>query len=94
MKICLGTPKTSTIMHEAHIFKNMLAYLEGEEDATHRKIKKICVTFSEFGGMKEGHFIEHCREAFAGTRWEALDIEVKKIPYGPEFEITKIEFAL
>lgn len=80
-------------MHEAHIFKNMLAYLEGEEAAKGRHIGKILVSLSEFGGIKEGHFREHCREAFAGTRWEGLDIKIKKIPYGPEFEITKIEFT-
>ena len=80
-------------MHETHIFKNMLAYLEGEEKTASRRIRKLCVTLSEFGGIKDEHFIEHCREAFAGTRWEALDIEINKIPYGPEFEITKIEFA-
>ena len=80
-------------MHETHITENILKYLAREEGSTQRRIKKICVRLSEFGGISPGHFLEHFRESSAGSRWQGLDVEVQKIPYGPELEITRIEFA-
>ena len=80
-------------MHETHITENILKYLDREEDSAQRRIKKICVRLSEFGGISPGHFLEHFREEAAGSRWQDLDVEVQNIPYGPELEITRIEFA-
>ena len=47
---------------------------------------------SEFGGISEEHFKEHYRKESHGTKWEALELEIKRIPYGPELEITKLDF--
>ena len=80
-------------MHETHLIKNILKYLEGEEGKSCRRVKKICMTLSEFSSISEEHFRQHYKDASVGTRWESLDIEIKKIPYGQVFEITKIEFA-
>jgi len=80
-------------MHESSLLKNILKYLEGQEQASSRGIRKIYVSLSLFGGIKKNHFLEHYKEMSAGTKWESLDIEVKEIPYGPELEITGIDFA-
>ena len=80
-------------MHEIHLTENILKYLAREEASAQRRIKKICVCISEFGGISPGHFLEHFRESAAGSRWQGLDVEVRDIPYGPELEITRIEFA-
>lgn len=79
-------------MHETHLFKNVISYLDKEEKESSRKIKKIHVAISEFGGLSEEHFLEHLREVSSGSRWEDLEVEFTKIPYGAEFEIKKIEF--
>ncbi|MCM8763439.1 MAG: hydrogenase/urease maturation nickel metallochaperone HypA [Candidatus Omnitrophica bacterium] len=79
-------------MHETHLIENIFRYLEDEEKDSCRRIKKVFVTISEFGGITEEHFREHYKAQSQGTRWESLDIEIKKIPYGKEFQITKIEF--
>jgi Zn finger protein HypA/HybF involved in hydrogenase expression len=84
---------TNKAMHETHLFKNVLAYLEKEEKASSKRIKKIHVSLSEFGGLSREHFLGHFKEAASGTRWERLEIETVSIPYGPEFEITKIELG-
>lgn len=80
-------------MHETHLFKNILSYLDSEEQTSSRRIKKIKITLSEFGGITPGHFIVHFRDATAGTRWEKLALEIDRIPYGPEMEISKIYFS-
>ena len=36
--------------------------------------------------------MEHFQEEAKGTKWGSLEIEFKDIPYGPELEITKLEF--
>jgi Zn finger protein HypA/HybF involved in hydrogenase expression len=79
-------------MHETHLFKNIFKYLEGEELHASRRIKKLCISVSEFGGMTWEDFMEHYKELAAGTRWESVDIELKSVPYGPEVEIEKIYF--
>lgn len=79
-------------MHETHLMANLLKYLESEEKGSGVKLKKIYISISEFGGLTEGHFMEHFLEKAKGTVWEPLEIEFKKVPYGPEFEITKLEF--
>jgi len=81
-------------VHETFLFKKILQYLEKEEKAASRAIKRIHVTLSEFGGLSKEHFLEHFRESDRGHRWDGVRIEFKKIPYGPEFEITKIEFSV
>ena len=80
-------------MHETHIAGNILKYLKEEEDSSQRRIKKICVRLSEFGGISSGHFLEHFREEARGSRWQGLEVEVQNIPYGPELEISRIEFV-
>jgi len=79
-------------MHETHLFKNLINYLEREEASSGRKIRKIRVEVSELGGLDEGHILEHHREISAGSKWEGLDIDIEKIPYGPEFTLKKIYF--
>ncbi len=80
-------------MHERNLFKSILKYLENEESSSSQKILKIYVTLSEFGRLTDKHFLEHYSQAAAGTKWALLDIQFDKIPYGAEFEITKIDFA-
>ena len=50
---------------------------------------------SAFGvrGISPKAFSEHFREEAAGSRWQDLDVEVQNIPYGPELEISRIEFV-
>lgn len=79
-------------MHETHLIEKILGFLEKEERNSSRQIGKIYISFSEFGGLSKEHFMEHYRHKTKGTKWETLEIEVDKIPYGPELEITKIEF--
>lgn len=80
-------------MHQTHLFKNILNYLQDQERSSKKNIAKIHILLSEFGGLSEEHFREHYRQLAGGTKWEHLDIEIKKIPYGPELEITRIDFA-
>ena len=79
-------------MHETDILESIFKYLQDREDASRRKIKKVYMTISEFGGMKEAHLKEHLKRLAAGTKWEALGVELIMIPFGPELEITKIDF--
>lgn len=79
-------------MHETHLIGNILRYLEEEEERSRAKIRKIYVSISGFGGLTREHFIEHFQEEAKGTKWESLAIEFKDVPYGPELEITKLEF--
>lgn len=79
-------------MHESHLFKNLVRYLEKEERQSGLKVRKVHVSLSEFGGLSKGHFLEHFRAAVLGTKWEELKFSFKKIPFGPEFQITKIDF--
>lgn len=79
-------------MHERSLLKNIFQYLDREERASRRRIKKICLSLSEFGGLNEGHFREHYKNESAGTKWEGLDIEINKRPIGPELEITRLDF--
>jgi len=79
-------------MHETHLIGNILQYLEKEEKLSSGRIKKISISLSEFGGISEEHFKEHYRKESLGTKWESLELEIKTIPYGPELEITKLDF--
>jgi Zn finger protein HypA/HybF involved in hydrogenase expression len=79
-------------MHETSLLKNIFRYLDKEESLSSKRIKKIYVSLSEFGGMNEEYFKEHYKRASSGTKWESLDIEINKIPFGPELEITKLDF--
>ncbi len=80
-------------MHQTHLLKNILNYLRNQELSSRRNITKIYILLSEFGGLSEEHLREHYKQLAVGTKWEYLDIEIKKIPYGPELEITRIDFA-
>jgi Zn finger protein HypA/HybF involved in hydrogenase expression len=79
-------------MHETHLLKNIFHYLDNEEKLSSRKISKIYLSLSELGGLKAEHFKECYKKASYGTKWESLEIEIKKIPFGPELEITKLDF--
>ena len=48
-------------MHEAHLLEKILKYFDSEEKSSSRRIKKAYLSLSEFGGINEGHFIEHYR---------------------------------
>lgn len=80
-------------MHETHLLANIFKYLQEEEKASCRRIKKVYISLSEFGGISEEHFRQHYSQEAAGTKWLTLDLEFKKIPWGPELEITKLDFA-
>ena len=79
-------------MHETHLLENIFQYLDKEEKQSRRKIKKIYISLSEFSGISESHFLGHYKEKSSGTKWESLDLEIRKIPYGPELEITRLDF--
>lgn len=79
-------------MHETHLIKNILKYLEEEERVSSRRVRKIYIALSEFGGISREHFLEHYRQESLGSRWNNLDIEFKKRIFGPELEITRIDF--
>ncbi len=80
-------------MHETHLLEHIFSYLDKQEALSARKVLGICVALSEFGGISREHFIEHYQRASRGTKWESLTIEIQRIPYGPELEITRIDFA-
>ena len=79
-------------MHETHILKNIFRYLAEKEKSSSRKIRKIYISLSEFGGIGKEHFLEHYKEETAGTKWEGLEVDLKMAAGGPELEITKIDF--
>ena len=80
-------------MHETHILKNILRYLDEEENKSHRKIKKIELSLSEFSGFSEEHLRQHLKEETSGTNRENLKVEIKKIAFGPELKITKVYYS-
>ncbi|MDD5561812.1 MAG: hypothetical protein PHT50_06785 [Candidatus Omnitrophica bacterium] len=79
-------------MHDTHLFKNILKYLEEQEELSSRKVKKIFVSISEFGALNKEHFLEHYKQAVSGSKWQDLEVAVNVIPFGPELEITGLEF--
>jgi Zn finger protein HypA/HybF involved in hydrogenase expression len=79
-------------MHETHLIKNIFQYLDKEENSSSGRIKKICISLSEFGGISEEHFREQYKKESLGTKWASLEIEIQRIPYGPELEITQLGF--
>lgn len=79
-------------MHEAHLIKNIFQYLGKEEKLSSKKIKKIYISLSEFGSISAGHFKEQYKKESQGAKWESVELEIKRIPRGPELEITKLEF--
>ena len=80
-------------MHDTHLLKNILRYFEDQEDLTSCKIKKAHLSISEFGSLNKEHFLEHYQQAVCGTRFQGLEIAVNMVPFGPELEITGLEFA-
>lgn len=80
-------------MHDTHLLKSILQYLETQEESSSRKIKKIYVSISEFGALSKEHFLEHYQQAVCGTRFQGLEIAINTIPFGPELEITDLEFV-
>ena len=80
-------------MHDTHLLKNILKYFEDQENLTSRKISKVRLSISEFGSLNKEHFLEHYQQAVCGTRFQGLEISVDTIPFGPELEITGLEFG-
>jgi Zn finger protein HypA/HybF involved in hydrogenase expression len=79
-------------MHETHLVKNIFKYLDKEERSASKRIIKIYILLSEFGGISEEHFNEQYKKESQGTKWESLKIQIKKVPYGPELEIARLDF--
>ena len=79
-------------MHDTHLLKSILKYLEDQEDLSSRKIKKVHLSISEFGALSKEHLLEHFKEAVRNSRWQNLEVAVDIIPFGPELEITALEF--
>jgi len=79
-------------MHESHLLKNIFVYLDREEKISSRRIKKIYISLSEFGGINAEHFKEYYKKESVGKKWAALDMEISVIPYGPQLEITQLDF--
>lgn len=79
-------------MHETGLLKKILRYLEEEERRSCKRIRRVHIALSEFGGISEEHLREHFKDKSAGTKWENLEIEVGKIPFGPELEIRRLDF--
>lgn len=79
-------------MHESYLLRHIFAYLDREQSLSSKRIKKVCISLSEFGGIDEEHLREHYKKESFGTKWESLELEIKKVSYGPELEITKLEF--
>ena len=79
-------------MHESGLIRKIFQYLDEEEKLSCRNIKKIYVSLSEFGGMNEERFKEQYKKESRGTKWESIDLEIKRIPFGPELEITRLDF--
>ncbi len=80
-------------MHEAYLLENLFRYFEKEEELSSRRLKKVYISISELGSISEEHFKEHFKAGSINTKWESLEVETKKIPYGPEIEITKLDFV-
>jgi|GEM_PF-778933 len=81
-------------MHDTHLFKSILKYLEDQEGSSSRRIRKVQLTISEFGGLSKEHLLEHFKDVVSNnSRWQGLEAEVRIIPFGPELEITGLEFA-
>jgi len=80
-------------MHDTHLLRNILKYFETQEKLSSRRIKKAYFSISEFGSLDKEHFLGHYKQATSGTRWQDLEIAVNIIPFGPELEITELEFA-
>jgi len=80
-------------MHETNLIKNIFQYLANEEKLSSKKIKKVYISLSEFGGISVEHLREQYKKESRGTKWESLDVEIKKIPFGPELEITQLDFG-
>ena len=80
-------------MHDIHLLKSILKYLEDQEGLSSRKIKRIFISISEFGALSKEQFLAHYKQAVCGTKWEALEIAIDIIPFGPELEITGLEFV-
>ncbi|MEW5759029.1 MAG: hypothetical protein AB1755_06155 [Candidatus Omnitrophota bacterium] len=79
-------------MHETHLLEKIFKFLEDKEVESRKKIKKVYFCISEFGSISKEHFLEHFRKESCGTKWQNIDIEIKKVPVGSELEITKIDF--
>jgi Zn finger protein HypA/HybF involved in hydrogenase expression len=79
-------------MHESHLLENIFRYLDKEEEQSCRRIKKVYISLSEFGALTPEHFQQHYRVQSQGTRWAGLKIQIKRVPFGPELEITRLDF--
>ena len=79
-------------MHETHLIKNIFGFLQNEEESSLKQINAITMNLSEFGSFSKDHFMEHFNDEAKGTKWGNIVVNVNTIPYGPELEITQIEY--
>ncbi len=79
-------------MHDTHLLKNILKYFEDQEKLSNCRIKRVYLSISEFGSLSKEHFLEHYQQAVKGTKFQDIKIVIKLIPFGPELEITKLDF--
>jgi Zn finger protein HypA/HybF involved in hydrogenase expression len=80
-------------MHEISLLEKIFQYLEREERNSRRPIKKAYISLSEFGDINETDFLQHYQDKKRGTKWESLDLEIKKVKRGPGLKITRLDFA-
>lgn len=80
-------------MHNTRIMEDIFKYLKQEERRSGRKIKKIYISLSRFGTLTKKHFLQHFKTASAAAWRQALQVEIKEIPFGKELEITRIDFS-
>jgi Zn finger protein HypA/HybF involved in hydrogenase expression len=81
-------------MHDTHLLRNIFKYFESQEKLSSRKIKRVHFSISEFGSLNKEHFLEHYKQATSGSKWQDIEIAVDSIPFGPELEITGLEFEV
>lgn len=67
-------------------------YLNQEEKISGKRIKKIYISLSRFGALTEEHFLQHFRPESVLAGRQALEVEIKEIPFGKELEITRIDY--
>jgi len=79
-------------MHDTHLLKYILKYFKEQEELNSRKLKKVYLSMSEFGSLKKEHFLEHFQKAVSGTGFDGVEIKFETVPFGPELEITGLEF--
>lgn len=78
-------------MHETTAIRNMLDAVAGvQRENGSKPVSRIIVELSEFGGWDPEHFRQHFRESVAGTEWEPVTLELRRVPTGPEAKLVAV----